>query len=162
MWLLLEQLLAKYGPILGPKLFNLFVKWLEHFQFKKTKDEEIVDREEHWIVPLPKLFLKKGCLINGAHFYPEMVAIINAMREHAPETTDGDIWITSAADDAPGRLPNSLHKRSRAFDFRISNLKNPADKTVWAQKAKEQLGKDYDVVLESNHIHVEYDPKEEA
>lgn len=52
--------------------------------------------------------------------------------------------------------PSSLHYVHRAIDLR---LPIPAHRTAVVQKMKQQLGKDYDVVLETNHIHVEHDPK---
>lgn len=53
--------------------------------------------------------------------------------------------------------PGSLHYANLAVDIRL-----PSDREirgVIAIKLKEELGPDYDVVLEANHIHIEYDPK---
>ena len=43
----------------------------------------------------------------------------------------------------------------QALDWRLP--KNPLNKI---EELKKKLGKDYDVVLEVNHIHTEYDPKD--
>lgn len=49
----------------------------------------------------------------------------------------------------------SLHYADDAVDVRL-----PGIKTVKiVSELKQRLGKRFDVVLESNHIHVEYDPK---
>lgn len=49
----------------------------------------------------------------------------------------------------------SLHYLKRALDFRLP--RGPG--IIAAQDLRKELGKDYDVVLEHDHIHVEYDPK---
>ena len=107
---------------------------------------------------LPKLYLKNEVHINGAHFLPEMVAIITALRLTAPLTTDNAVWITSANDGT--HMKGSLHYKNRAFDVRTLNLIDADTAAEWVEALKLVLGKDYDVVLEHNHIHVEFDPKE--
>lgn len=108
---------------------------------------------------LPFLVLKNDVRINGAHFYPEMTRITDALRITAPELRDKAVWITSAADG--DHMINSLHYKNRAFDVRIWNI--VGDRTqeaeAWCGRLRSTLGKDYDVVLEGNHIHIEYDPK---
>lgn len=109
---------------------------------------------------IPKLFIKDGAKINGAHFDPEIVRIINIARATAPETTDGAIWITSGAEVAPGRLPHSFHYKNKALDFRISNIKGGEQSAKsWAARMALALGGDYDVVWKKNHIHIELDPE---
>ena len=48
----------------------------------------------------------------------------------------------------------SLHYANLAVDIR----KNKA-KVLSYKEIKQALGKDYDVILEGDHIHIEYDPK---
>lgn len=107
---------------------------------------------------IPKLYIKNGVKINGAHFYPEMVRIVNIARACAPETTDGAVWITSAAEGQ--HMTGSLHYENKAFDIRISNVVG-GDSHVrfWAAKMSLALGPDYDVIIESDHLHVEFDPE---
>lgn len=50
----------------------------------------------------------------------------------------------------------SFHPSGRAFDLRLPVGVNIAS---FVQRLKKHLGNDFDVVLESTHIHVEYDPK---
>lgn len=52
----------------------------------------------------------------------------------------------------------SLHYVDRALDFRTRNLKNSTKRKV-SMGMQIALGEDYDVVLESDHLHVEYDPE---
>lgn len=49
----------------------------------------------------------------------------------------------------------SLHYANDAVDVRLLK-RNSAE---IAQELRRKLGKDFDVVLESDHIHVEHDPK---
>lgn len=51
--------------------------------------------------------------------------------------------------------PGSLHYTDLAFDVR----KPKKHKAVIGQEIKIKLGKSYDVVPETNHYHIEYDPK---
>lgn len=160
LWLLM--LLQKFGPILGERLLDVLVKKIESIEFKKSPQEVKLEGKETWVsnAKLPKVFIKSGAKINGGHFYPEIVAIVTAARETAPDTSDGAIWITSGAEKAPNRLVHSKHYENAALDFRISNLvegQHAVD--MWVMRLIEKLGPEYDVVKKSNHIHVEYDPK---
>ena len=51
--------------------------------------------------------------------------------------------------------PRSLHYANDAFDVRL-----PPDGVVKiVLELRERLGKDFDVVLEKDHIHIEHDPE---
>ena len=66
-----------------------------------------------------------------------------------------ELVITSAKDGKHG--PKSLHYEGLALDLRSRDL---AGRQVFVvMDLKNALGPDYDVVLEADHIHVEYDPK---
>lgn len=108
----------------------------------------------------PNLCLKNGVIINGAHFYPEIVKIVEAARETAPSLEKETVWITSANDSL--HMDRSLHYKNRAFDIRIYNIVNDVDSEAvsWAERMQKALGNNYDVVKEKDHIHVEFDPKE--
>ena len=111
-----------------------------------------------WLV-MPSLYLKDGVRINGAHFNPEIVKILDVVRETAPKMERGAIWVTSANDSRHG--DNSLHYKNQAFDIRIYNIVGDVhyEAKLWAERLQQALGSDYDVVYENTHIHVEYDPK---
>lgn len=51
--------------------------------------------------------------------------------------------------------PSSLHYANLAIDFRLP--KKRANDLISAIRS--HLSQDYDIVLESDHIHIEYDPK---
>lgn len=55
---------------------------------------------------------------------------------------------------------DSLHYKARAIDLRIRDVEHPRV-GVFCKMARNLLGEDYDVVLEGDHIHIEYDPKTE-
>jgi len=63
--------------------------------------------------------------------------------------------ITSLMDGT--HMPTSLHYKGSAVDLR-TNYFNNAQKRIATRRLKEELGGNYDVVLEHHHIHVEYDP----
>ena len=113
---------------------------------------------------VPSLYLKDCVHINGAHFYPEIVRIVDAARATAPLLTDDAVWVTSANDSTHGA--NSLHYKNRAYDIRTKNISCYLQRSKediakdWVERMKLVLGDDYDVIFERDHIHVEYDPKE--
>ena len=109
--------------------------------------------------PMPNLYLKDGVRINGAHFNPEMVKILDAAKKTSPMMERGAVWITSANDSR--HLDHSLHYKNQAFDIRIYNIIGDIhhEAKLWAKRLQQALGSDYDVVYEPDHIHVEYDPK---
>ena len=68
-------------------------------------------------------------------------------------------WITAAFDGT--HMTNTLHQRDglcRALDLRTSNV-IPEQLQLVYTKLKEALGSQFDVILEKDHIHVEFDPK---
>ena len=70
------------------------------------------------------------------------------------EGEDYTVVITSGNDGK--HMKNSKHYSNEAIDIRTNNMIDPD--TV-ALRIKGLLGKDFDVVLEQTHIHIEYDPK---
>ena len=51
---------------------------------------------------------------------------------------------------------NSLHYKGLAIDVRSKDMKNPK---MVVKMLKKALDYELDIVLESDHIHIEYDPK---
>ncbi len=110
---------------------------------------------------LPSFCLTDGVKVNDAHFDPVMVHIIDVARDTAPMLEEGTVWVTSANDG--DHIEGSLHLDNRAFDIRIKNIIGDVQKEAraWAERMQVALGDNYDVLLEDDHIHVEYDPVEE-
>ena len=71
-----------------------------------------------------------------------------------------DLWVTSTRWNDKHKW-SSLHYSGHAVDLRTRNLTEKQINDVTAE-LRLKLGKDYDVVIEGNHIHMEYDPKEPA
>jgi hypothetical protein len=78
--------------------------------------------------------------------------IIAAAAANVSEELTLTIWITSGTDGK--HMKTSLHYEGAALDFRISNLLKE-DIKVFMMAMKRRLGARYDVILESDHIHVE-------
>ena len=64
--------------------------------------------------------------------------------------------ITSASDGVHG--PNSLHYNGLALDIRTRHVLESMLPVI-VRDAKNELGEQFDVVLETDHLHVEFDPK---
>lgn len=107
---------------------------------------------------MPTLNCKHG--VNPTRVEPEiLLAIMIAQSVYADHGFD--CVITSLRDPAPGRKPNSLHTRDlicRAVDFRITHLPNEMVANICTSIAL-RLPDGYDVVQETDHLHVEWDPK---
>lgn len=65
--------------------------------------------------------------------------------------------ITSGSDGKHG--PNSLHYKGLAVDLRTRHVL-PLDLPKLIYEIKHALHSQFDVVLESDHLHVEWDPKD--
>lgn len=71
-----------------------------------------------------------------------------------------DLWFTSVDDSAHGR--GSKHPDGDAIDIRTKHLQGGyvgAQAQRIYEKLKKRLAPLFDVVLEHNHIHIEYDPR---
>ena len=110
------------------------------------------------LVVMPSLCLKDGVRINGEHFAPEMVRILDVARETAPMMERGTVWITSANDSR--HMNESLHYKNRAFDIRVMNIIGDVKREakLWAERMQLALGDNYVVLFEVDHIHVQYAP----
>ena len=83
---------------------------------------------------------------------PEIVVGMMAAQEVCREL-GVDLILTSVTDGKHSK--GSRHYSGLAFDMRTRHMKDPKDAH---RRLSEALGEQFDVVLESTHIHVEYDP----
>lgn len=79
-----------------------------------------------------------------------MLAIDQIWREFGMS----EFVVTSAIDST--HKPGSLHYSGKAIDIRSRNV---PDVFGMADELRHELGDDYDVVVEPDHIHIEYDPQ---
>jgi len=98
--------------------------------------------------------LKEGVKIQGIS--TELLFALNVADQVYREYDLGGMVVTSLLD---GRHSStSLHYSGNAADLRTRNLGPDASESV-RDDIKDRLGIDYDVILESDHIHVEYQPR---
>jgi hypothetical protein len=83
---------------------------------------------------------------------PEILLAVFVAHELFKESSEY-LTLTSVTDGK--HMEGSLHHAGLAVDLRLPN----AGKERLVQQLGIRLGADYDVVLEGDHIHVEYDPK---
>jgi hypothetical protein len=99
------------------------------------------------------LMLKAGARITGIR--PEIVlALISAT--HAFEEEGHDCVVTACIDGK--HMVGSLHYAGQAVDLRSHNVL-PVDVPKLIARIKLCVGADYDVVVETDHIHMEFQPK---
>jgi len=98
--------------------------------------------------------LKSGVDLRGIK--PQM-AVAYTIASHIYRGLGYHCTITSASDGKHG--PNSLHYSGNALDLRTRDCK-PDDLQMIYTSLRNALGGQFDVVLEKDHIHVEFDPKE--
>ncbi len=99
------------------------------------------------------LKIKKG--VNVAGIRPEMTLAIIAATSFCSDIKK-NCTITSALEGQ--HSTTSLHYIGCAVDFRTRNM-NKAEKEMFRNSMTDALSNDFDVVLEHNHLHVEYQPK---
>lgn len=98
--------------------------------------------------------LKPGVRVQGIR--PELVLAIVIADGIWQAHTSVEMVVTSVMDGTHGR--GSLHYVGAAFDIRTRNLA-AAQVPELVGLLRKALGEDYDVVQESTHVHVEYQPK---
>jgi hypothetical protein len=103
------------------------------------------------------MYLKPGVSLRGLR--PEMVCALLIVNGE----TNGDFVVTSGTEDAPGRVPSSLHPQGLAVDIRmptgedLHGMDSPHAFKTRLQSAFETT--EYDLVFYDTHVHIEYDPK---
>ena len=97
------------------------------------------------------LSLKPGVVLTGLR--TEMAIAAQVVADVYAEL-GADCVITSALDST--HSANSLHYVGAALDFRTSVL-SAEDQGSLVETVKERLGEDFDVVLETDHLHIEHD-----
>lgn len=96
--------------------------------------------------------LKSGVRILGAK--PEIVLAMQIAAD-VYARNNHRLTVTSVVEGTHSR--GSIHYQGLAFDARLPELSSRADVVA---ALKESLGQDFDVALEADHIHIEFQPKE--
>lgn len=96
--------------------------------------------------------IKDGVDLRGLQ--PVMSVALDVSRD-AYRKYGSEVVLTSGRDG--NHKANSKHYEGLAVDLRISNL-GGKEKSVF-NEIKNALNEQWDVVLESDHIHIEFDPK---
>lgn len=96
--------------------------------------------------------LKEGASLEGVSWRMFDAAI---KCEPAFQRVGGELVITAGTDGK--HMVGSLHYKGLALDLRTRNIAGAEQAVV--KEIKAALGKDFDVVLEGDHIHIEFDPK---
>ena len=101
--------------------------------------------------PEVDMFLKKGVNIQGMS--TELLFGLN-VADAVYKELGYELTVTSVLD---GRHSlTSLHYAGNAADLRTRGISNPQ---AIVDMLKARLGVNFDVLLESNHIHIEYQPR---
>lgn len=87
---------------------------------------------------------------------PDFRNTLETLVVQAFDEIDRDMIITSLNDGQ--HMAGSLHYEGKAADLRIWNLA-PNDPKVVERRIAILVGPEFDVILEKDHIHIEYDPK---
>lgn len=97
-------------------------------------------------------------LKSNVRFGDGSIAILSAMMvvEGVYRELNVEFVVTSFNDST--HMKNSLHYADRAFDIRTKTLPPNSAQAV-KDKIQNRLTADFDVVLESDHIHVEFQNK---
>lgn len=99
--------------------------------------------------------IKHGVDLRG--LAPQMAIAFSVAQDIFREKAGVPCAITSGSDGKHG--PNSLHYHGKALDFRTRHLRPDQVHPVFTA-LKQALGEQYDTVLEEDHIHCEFDPKD--
>lgn len=99
--------------------------------------------------------IKPGVSIHPASVKtPEVMHILWVAQDTAP--AEYNITVTSGCDGV--HHAKSKHYDGRAFDFRIRDFPVTADCSLatWVRRMQARLGDEYFVLLEKDHIHVQW------
>lgn len=96
--------------------------------------------------------LKRGVLFSIVPSLARRLQVIEALVE---QVSGREMVVTCAMDG--DHMSGSRHYTGEAIDIRIRDME-VADSLVLRRELKAALGKAFDVVLEVDHIHIEYDP----
>ena len=97
--------------------------------------------------------------VNISALCPELLDRLNWMDIKQRQLVRSELVITSGNDSSHG--PNSLHYKNRAIDTRINDWYCNVYMAARFLKELYEIfpDKDFDLIFEGDHLHIEYDPK---
>ena len=98
--------------------------------------------------------LKDGVSVNGLK--PECIIALSICNE-VYKNYGIDMVITSGTEGKHSK--NSLHYVGFAFDLRTNNIQYTSDVNLIVKDIKDALTDEYDIVLEKDHLHIEFQIK---
>lgn len=98
--------------------------------------------------------LKPGVKIHGIQ--PEIIIALMAAQK-VYDRHGIEMVVTSCKDGK--HMKNSFHAIGLAVDLRTRDMKDRAQVEQIAKEIRAALGPDFDVVVESDHLHIESDEK---
>lgn len=104
------------------------------------------------IVSMTKMIGNSPVHLSASGEVMEAMAIADAL---SLKISGKEIVVTSLLDGVHSK--NSLHYSGNAFDIRVWIYTEKQKKTLF-YKLKRELGINFDVVDEQDHLHIEYDP----
>ena len=110
------------------------------------------------------LKFKEGVKIEGLQ--PQMLVALDVATEEYDKFSR-DCVVTGALKEKKNNPPKgnhgdfSHHYKGLAVDLRIRHLPDPnGNPGMIKRKLQHRLGEEYQIILESTHIHVEFDPRQ--
>lgn len=94
---------------------------------------------------------------NGDLVHPRITKALEIADAIHQDMTGRELEVPHVMDGKHKR--GSRHYVGLAADLRIWYIRFPFHPEDFARELREDLGKHYDVILEKDHIHLEYDPK---
>jgi len=101
------------------------------------------------------MVIKEGVKINGLR----TELLLGIMIADRIWKNHGNVLVITEVYPTSQHKISSAHNTGRGADLRTFYFDDREEKEEVAQELREALGENYDVVLESTHIHLEYDPK---
>lgn len=103
--------------------------------------------------------IKRGVRLkgDGIAIGPEIAYALGVSRQIFVEYAGVPMTVTSVLDGK--HKTGSLHYKGKAADLRTRNMMAPARELVHSKIRSALYVWGFDVVLETDHIHIEYDPK---
>ena len=98
--------------------------------------------------------IKSGCQFK--RFTPQLADFIYAVCRAWDLYIPSVMPVITSANDGQ-HMDGSKHYSDEAWDLRIRNLEAGTIEEI-ARMLRVDLGKDWDIVVEKDHLHVEYDP----